>query len=108
MNKRMPIMIAALLAASTFTGAYAKSYELRFERPLMAGAVQVPAGQYRLVLKDATAILTNTDTGKDFKISVKVTNTDQRFKDTQVHTGANEHIKFIQLGGSKTRLDFEN
>ena len=44
------------------------------------------------------------------QLPAKVTNTEEKFKDTSVHTTGNatpEQIKCIELGGSKIRLDSE-
>ena len=108
MKTNNPILVAVLMAAFTLSGAYAKSYDVQIERPMMAGAVQIPAGPYKLEVQDATAVLTNTKTKKDFTIPVKVTNTDQKFQYTLVETDRNsnpEQITSIRLGGAKVRLD---
>jgi hypothetical protein len=111
MKKAIPILIAVLLTAFTVREGQAKSYELNLVRSIAAGAVQIPPGAYRLEVKEGKAILTNTASGKSFQFPVKVTNTDEKFKDTSVQTsggGNSEQLKSIQLGGSKVRLEVAN
>ncbi len=111
MNKRIPILIVALLAASGLSGVFAKSYEFKLEQSTAVGNVQLPPGQYSLNVKDGTAILTNTNTGQSFKIPVKITNAEKKFKNTMVirdTTATPKQLKFIELGGSTIRVEFPN
>jgi hypothetical protein len=109
MNKRNPILIAALMVAFVLGGAYAKSYEVTFHVPTVAGSVELPPGLYRLEFKDSTATLTNTVTGKGYKIPAKATEAEQKFKSTVVdsdNTVNPQRLRFIELSGSTTRLEF--
>jgi hypothetical protein len=54
-------------------------------------------------------IQAEVETAKSFTTPVKVENTDKKFDTTQVNAskeGNTDVVKDIELGGSKTKLDF--
>ena len=70
--------------------------------------MQLKAGQYTLKVSGTNAIFTEEESA-DLTTPVKVTTTDKKFDNTQVNAtkqGDTNVVKDIQLGGSKTQLDF--
>jgi len=89
--------------------ANAKSYELTLSGVTKVGNIELKPGQYTLKVAGANAVFTNEETAKSFTTPVKVENTDKKFDTTQVNAskeGATDVVKDIELGGSKTKLDF--
>jgi hypothetical protein len=110
MTKRIPLLIAVLLAAFTVAAVHAKSYDFNLNATTVAGGAELPVGQYRVEVKDGTATLTNVESGKNTKVPVKITNADKKFKATMVDCDSTvkpQRLRFIELGGSTTRLEFE-
>jgi hypothetical protein len=73
------------------------------------GNVELKPGQYTLKVQGGKAIFTFVETSKQFTTNVKVEATGQKFDTTRVDaskTGNVDVVKDIELGGSKTRLQF--
>ena len=103
------ILFTATLALATLTMASAKSYEISLQNNVQAGNVQLKAGQYSLKVEGSNAIFTDVQSAKSFTAPVKVDTGSKKFNVTMVDTdktGATESIKSIELGGSKTTLEF--
>jgi len=89
--------------------ASAKTYDILLSSPTKAGNLQLKPGEYRLTVNGTKVIFTDVNTTKSFKTDVKVENTDTKFGDTKIDSsteGATSVIKDIELGGSKTKIDF--
>ena len=102
-------ILAGVLALSTLGIASAKTYELSLSGITKAGSVQLKPGQYRLKIDGANATFTNLDNAKSVTTPVKVNNSDKKFDVTKVDAskeGDVDVIKDIELGGSKTKLEF--
>ncbi len=102
-------VLAGVLAISTLTIASAKTYELTLSSVTKAGNVQLKAGQYRLKVDGNNATFIGVDDGKSITAPVKVVTTDKKFDTTTVDAskeGDTSVIKDIELGGSKTKLEF--
>jgi hypothetical protein len=102
-------VLAGVLAISTLTIASAKTYELTLSSPAKAGNVQLKAGQYRLKVDGANATFIGVENGKSTTAPIKVVTTDKKFETTTVDAskeGNMEVIKDIELGGSKTKIEF--
>ncbi len=102
-------VLAGVLAISTLSIASAKTYEITLASPTKAGTLQLKPGQYRLKVDGTNATFTNVENGKSETSPVKVVPTDKKFDTTTVDAskeGDTSTIKDIELGGSKTKLEF--
>ena len=108
--KRSPLLITLLVVASTVGGIYAKTYDINLTTPTTVGDTQLPPGDYRLDVKDGMATLTNARTRKNVKVPVKVTNVNEKFKNTIIDTNTTVNppqLRFIGLAGSTVQVEFE-
>ncbi|MGP8244241.1 MAG: hypothetical protein ACLQVN_06950 [Bryobacteraceae bacterium] len=104
------LLTSALALSFLSLASAAKVYEIILSSPTKVGNVQLKAGQYRLKINGGNAVFTAVETSKSFTTPVKVENTDQRFEETIVDTSVTDgtaKVKDIQLGGSKTKLSFD-
>src|SRR5579862_8436718 len=103
------ILLSGLLAIATISVASAKSYDIVLSSATKVGNVQLKPGAYHLTVNGTKATFKDVDTSKSFTTDVKVENSDTKFDETRVETstdGGASVIKDIQLGGSKTQIDF--
>jgi hypothetical protein len=108
MTKRS-LLLLGVLAMVTLPIASAKSYDIAFSGPTMVGNAQLPAGQYTLKVEGSNAVITNGDNYKSVTAPVKIESIDKKYDETAVVTirkGDAQHVSVIELGGSKTKLDF--
>ena len=108
MTKRSLILLG-VLAMSFLSIASAKSYNIAFASPTMAGNAQLAAGEYTLKVEGTNAVFTNVDSNKSVTTPVKIENVDKKYGTTTVETtqqGNATRIDDIQLGGSTTKLEF--
>jgi hypothetical protein len=104
------LLLAGALFLSSFTVAYAKSYDVRLTSTAQAGKVELVAGEYKLKVDGDTATFTN-NRSKSFTTPVKVQNAEKKYPTTAVETnkiGDKQVVKAIYLGGSTTRIEFLN
>ena len=109
MTKRS-LLLLGVLALSILPMASAKSYAVAFRSPIMAGSVQLPAGDYTLKVDGSNAVFTNVETNKSVTAPVKIENAGKKYDTTAIESrqeGDAQHIKDIELGGSNTKLDFD-
>ena len=102
-------VMAGVLACATISLASAKTYEITLAVPAKAGNLQLKAGQYKLKVDGTNATFQPVDSSKSSTTTVKVVPSDKKFDTTVVDaekTGDSEVIKDIELGGSKTKLEF--
>ena len=102
-------LLIATLALSSLAMAGPKSYAIRFDNPVMAGNVQLQAGEYKVKVEGGNAIFTNVDNQKQFTAPVKTETAPQKFDATATETkklGNNEQLEYIEIGGSNTKLAF--
>jgi hypothetical protein len=107
--KLRTFLLTAALAIMTLSIASAKTYDIMLSQPTKAGNLQLKAGEYRLTVNGTKAVFTDVQTTKSFTTDVKVTNSDTKFGDTKIDSsseGSTSVIKDIELGGSKTKIDF--
>jgi hypothetical protein len=107
--KTRTLLLTAALAIFTLSVASAKTYEILLSSPTKAGNLQLKPGEYRLTVNGTKAVFTDVNTTKSFTTEVKVENTDTKFGDTKIDSateGSTSVIKDIELGGSKTKIDF--
>jgi maltose-binding protein MalE len=103
------MLLVGALAVASLSVASAKTYEISLSGPTKAGSVTLKPGQYRLKVDGNTATFTYVETSKQFTTPVKVTTSDKKFDDTRVDAnkdGGTDVIKDIELGGTKTKIDF--
>jgi hypothetical protein len=108
MTKRT-LLFLGVLAMSILPIASAKSYNIAFSGRTVVGAEQLPAGEYTLKVEGANAVFTSVDSNKSVTTPVKIENVDQKYRATAVETttdGGVQHVVDIELGGSNTKLDF--
>jgi hypothetical protein len=89
---------ALTLSAVAFAGS--KAYDVVLPAAANAGSVQLAPGEYKLKVEGSNAIFTGAQTGKSVSVPVKVDN-----GATNTQSGAVK-ITSIELGGSKTKLEF--
>jgi hypothetical protein len=107
--KMKKLFTVGILALCSLTLAFAKNYELTFSSNTKVGNLQLKPGQYSLKVDGDKATFTFLETAKQFTTSVKIENTDKKFDTTRVDAnkdGNTDVVKDIELGGSKTRLEF--
>ena len=107
--KTRTLLLTGALSLFTLSVASAKTYDILLSSPTKAGNLQLKAGEYRLNLNGSKAIFTDVNTAKSFTTEVKVENSDTKFSDTKIDSsteGSTSVIKDIELGGSKTKIDF--
>jgi len=102
-------VVVASLAAFSISLASAKSYEITVASPVKAGSVQLKPGRYKVKVEGTNATFVEEGKSKGVTVPVKVKEGAKKFDDTRVHSskdGEVEKISEIDLGGSKTVLEF--
>jgi hypothetical protein len=100
-----------LFAVAGLSVAGAKSYDVTFTVPAMLGSVEVPAGKYQLKLDGSKVTLTNAISGKHVEADATVQEMPSKFGQTIVQSkrdGGKDMVDEIQLGGTKTAIDFKH
>lgn len=87
-----------------------KNYHVTMDASIKAGSVQLPAGEYDLVVDGSKARFTEMKTGKAFEVEAKIDDgAAKKFSITTIHSevvdGA-KRLKEICLGGTKTTVAF--
>jgi hypothetical protein len=86
----------------------ARSWDVSFDSASKAGAVTLPAGNYKVKVKDNQATFM-AESGKTYNVPVKVEQAGRKYEQTAVEMRAdsgNQVIEAIQLGGTVDKLDF--
>jgi hypothetical protein len=102
------IFLFVALAGLSFAGQ--KSYDVTFSSPAVLGPMEVESGQYKLTFDGSKVTLVNETTRKSFETTATVQTSEKKFSDTVVESkrdGAKILVDEIQLGGTKTALDFK-
>ena len=106
--KTKSLLIGAFaLASVAFAGG--KTYDITLSKAAKAGSVQLPAGDYKLKVDGTTATFTDSHR-KSFSTPIKVESATKKFSATAVDSseaGSTDLIHSIMLGGSVTKIDFE-
>jgi hypothetical protein len=103
------LLMVGVLALFTLSLASAKTYEITLSSASKVGNTQLAAGSYKLKVDGTTATFTNVDTSKQVTAPVKVDTGDKKYEVTAIDSsksGDVEQINAIELGGSKTKLEF--
>ena len=104
------LLLAAALCFSCVGLAHAKSYQITLTEPTMADGTLLPAGQYKVTLDGANAVLVNKNHDKSYTTPVKVESETKKFDQTAVLTHADKgqaYLEAIELGGSHKELQFQ-
>ena len=104
------LLFVGVLAIFSLPILSAKSYGIGIASPTVVGNAQLPKGQYSLKVEGTNAVFTNLSSHKTFTTPVKIENGDAKYEVTMVETATQDgtqHIVDIQLGGSKTKLEFD-
>lgn len=106
------LFLPALLSVATLCLASSKTYDVSFSSATKLGSLELKAGKYSLKVDGTKAIftsVTNLKKPQSFTVDVKVENNPSTFEYTQVDAstdGSTTVVKDIELGGSKTKIDF--
>ena len=106
--KRTMLMLLALTSIS-FAGQ--KHYDVTFGAPAVLGDMEVQSGQYQLSFDGSKVTLTSVSSHKTFETTATVQTSEKKYNDTIVQSrreNGKDFVKEIQLGGTKTALDFKN
>lgn len=104
-----PVLAIGALMLGTLGIASAKSYNFTLSDNTDIGGTQLKAGHYSLKVNGSQAEFRNTDTNSSVSAPVTIQSAPTKFNNTMVLTdqrnGA-DHLQEIDLGGSKTKLEF--
>ncbi|MGP0072001.1 MAG: hypothetical protein ACLPWF_08705 [Bryobacteraceae bacterium] len=100
-------MVKNILLGFTFLGlavaSAASSYNITFYQPVMVNGSELKAGEYKLELKDKTAVLKQGKTAAEVPVTVE--NDGQKFARTSVRLEGMQ-VEEIRIGGTNTRVIF--
>jgi hypothetical protein len=103
------LLLLGFVSLSTFAFAGTKSYDIVLDSPVKAGALHLPAGEYKVKVDGSKAIFTDARTNKAVTTDVTVKTVDRKFAHTAVDSSKQsdgQRIDAIELGGSNTEIDF--
>lgn len=103
------LLWGAALTFSAVAMASPKTYDIMLDSAAKAGSAQLAPGEYKLKIEGSTAVFTAMHDRKSVTVPVKVENTNTKYGQTAVDTtkqGDTVQITSIELGGSKTKLEF--
>jgi hypothetical protein len=103
---KMKLLIFA--AAAVLSVAASKRYDVTFGAPAVLGPMQVESGSYKLSFDGPKVTLAN-DNGKTFETTATVQTSEKKYSETIVHSkrvNGKDIVSEIQIGGTKTALDF--
>ena len=106
MKKLLSIGVLTLLSLSILC---AKTYTITIISPTKAGSAQLKPGDYKVKVEGSNAVFTEVNSSKSVTTPVKVENGDKKYDDTRVQItkdGGTDRLDDIELGGSKTKLEF--
>jgi hypothetical protein len=82
----------------------ASSYNVTFYQPVMVNGSELKPGDYKLELKDKTAVLKQGKT--EAEAPVKIENDAQKYQRTAVRLNGMQ-VEEIRIGGTSTRIVFD-
>jgi hypothetical protein len=105
--KMRALFLCLLITAISF--AASSSYRVTLYQASVVSGTELQAGDYKLELKDNKAVITK---GKQsIEAAVKVETSDNKFGSTSVryeNAGGKMKVSEIRLGGTRTKLVFNN
>jgi hypothetical protein len=109
MTTKTHTKLALLFAVAGLSIASAKTYEISVPDHAAIASTQLKAGDYRVKVEGGTATLIPSD-NKSVEATGQTQATDNKFAQTELEVtkGADgvNHITAIDLGGTKTKLTF--
>ena len=100
----MKTKLLLCLAAAGLALASAKSYTMSLFQPVVVGSTELKAGDYKLELKDKTAVLKQGKT--ETEVPVTIENDSQKYQRTAVRLNGMQ-VEEIRIGGTTTRVVFD-
>jgi hypothetical protein len=101
-------MVKNILFGFAFLGlaiaSAASSYNVTFYQPVMVNGSELKPGEYKLELKDKTAVLKQGNTKTEAPVTIE--NDNQKFQRTSVRLDGT-HVEEIRIGGTNTRVVFD-
>lgn len=82
----------------------ANSYNVTFYQPVMINGSELKPGDYKLELKDKTAVIKQGKTATE--APVKIENDGQKYQRTAVRMNGAQ-VEEIRIGGTNTRIVFD-
>ena len=98
-NIQLGFASIALTVASAAT-----SYTVTFYQPVMVNGSELKAGDYKLELKDKTAVIKQGKTVAE--VPVKIQKEGEKYQRTAVRLNGSQ-VDEIRIGGTNTRVVFE-
>ncbi len=86
-----------------------KTYDIHLYSPAKAGTVQLPAGEYKVKVEGANAVIKGVDNHESFNVPATLQTADKKFGETAVVTtdqNGSTRLEAIEVGGSNTRINF--
>lgn len=108
MTTKSLLIIGALTLASVGI-ASARTFDVIFSGPAMAGSTELKAGEYKLKVEGSQAVFTEAQGTKSYTVPVKIENNQRKFDQTIVDSTSEngmDNVHAIQLGGSTMKLEF--
>ncbi len=102
-------LLIGVLAVAGIAFAGTKTYDVTISKPAKAGTVELAPGEYKLKVDGTTATFINSSR-KSSTTPVKVETAAKKFQNTAIDStngAAKDTIHSITLGGSTTKVDFE-
>lgn len=103
------LLIVGALTLSSIGIASAKSFDVVFANPAMAGNTELKAGEYKLKVEGSQAVFKEAQGTKSWTVPAKVENNQKKFDQTVVDSTTQngmDNINSIELGGSNTKVEF--
>jgi len=82
----------------------ASSYHVTFYQPVMINGSELKAGDYKVEIKDKTAVITQGKTVTEAPVTVQ--NDSQKYQRTAVRLNGMQ-VEEIHIGGTSTRIVFD-
>ncbi len=102
-------VLAGALAFATLAMARTKTYSINVAEPMNVQNVQLAPGDYKVHVEGTNAVFDEANGGKPITLPVKVESTKEKYDSTAIETsksGSVTNLTGIELGGSRTKLDF--
>lgn len=107
----MKMKIILFLAVTSLSFAGTKSYDVTFGAPAVLGGTEVASGQYKVSIDGSKVTLVNESTRKSIEANATVQTSEKKYSETIVQSkrvDGKDLVDEIQIGGTKTALDFKH
>jgi hypothetical protein len=107
----MKMKIILFLAVAGLSLAGTKSYDVTFGAPAVLGGAEVASGQYKVSFDGTKVTFVNENTRKSIETTATVQTSEKKYSETIVQSkrvDGKDLVDEIQLGGTKTALDFKH